>query len=111
MIKINLEKILLHVAYNTFIFPTKTAGKNPQVECMKNCKGNPRYGVYILITASGHGHCTYNVCNIFPIESRSSATKAELRGLSPPFGFLLQPSGFTGFLQFPLPDIPYVYIK
>jgi hypothetical protein len=45
--------------------------------------------ICILATASSHGHCTYSVYNIFLIESRSSATKAELRRLPPPFGFLL----------------------
>jgi hypothetical protein len=30
------KKFLPNVAYNALIFPTRTAGKNPQVEHMKN---------------------------------------------------------------------------
>jgi hypothetical protein len=30
------KQILLNLAYNGLIFPTKTTGKNTQVECKKN---------------------------------------------------------------------------
>jgi hypothetical protein len=30
------KKFILNVAYNTFIFPTNTAGKNPWVKRMQN---------------------------------------------------------------------------